>query len=454
MSRLSGEWAMSSGTEPYNHPAITSTSGHMRNTFYKPYIYCCRVQRVFIAIGLALCLNACGFLGLGEELRKFNQDIPIGGEVTGERTVGTLIYVAVQDQQGGGFFHSYTSFKAGEREQRYFFMLPPGRYRILAFQDENGDRRRTPGEPVGEVLNGTPVDLKDPQQEQYNLNIVLRRQKTSQPLIDLSNASLSKRRPSTPATLGAVVSLDDPSFSDKAAQLGLWEPRKFLDQVVGGLFFLEPYRQDKKPVLFIHGATGHPGNWREAINVLDREHYQAWLYYYPTAAALEENSMYLAWFIYELQVQLRFERLTLIAHSMGGLVALRAAQLLEEYQGQNSPIDRLITFSTPWQGHKGAAIGVQLAPEVVPSWIDIAPGSDFLTNLARRGLPTGVRHMLLFSYHGSSSMGDKADGTVALTSQLDPDYQISAERVIGFDETHGTILVGEQPLQILPTLLR
>ena len=139
---------------------------------------------------------------------------------------------------------------------------------------------------------------------------------------------------------------------------------------------------------------------------------------------------------------------------MGGLIALRTAQLLEEYQGQESPIDRLFTFSTPWQGHKGAAIGVQLAPEVVPSWIDIAPGSNFLRDLERRGLPPGLHHVLLFSYGGGSSLGDKADGTVALTSQLDPGFQLRAERVIGFDETHGTILHGEQPLQTLQKLLQ
>ena len=409
---------------------------------------------MLIVFGLAMALNACGFLGLSEELQKLNQDIPIGGQVTGEHSVGSLIYVAVQDQQADGTLHSYTSFKAGEREQSYFFMLPPGRYRLLAFQDENGDRRLTPGEPVGAVLDGNPLDLKDPQQEQYDLNIVLRRQKTFQPLIDLSNAGLNKRRPSTPATLGAIVTLDHPSFSDEAARLGLWKPRQFMDQIVGGLFFLEPYQPDKKPVLFIHGATGHPGNWREAIKALDRERYQPWLYYYPTAAALDDISAYLEWFIYELQAQLKFERLTLIAHSMGGLIALRSAQLLEEYQRHNSPIDRLITFSTPWQGHKGAAIGVQLAPEVVPSWKDIAPGSDFLNDLARRGLPKGVRHVLLFSYRGGNSLGEKADGTVALTSQLDPDYQIRAEHVIGFDETHGTILHGKQPLQTLQQLLR
>ena len=290
-----------------------------------------------MVFGLAMGLNACGFLGLGEELQKLNQDIPIGGQVTGKSSVAALIYVAVQDQQAGGSLHSYTSFKAGEREQSYFFMLPPGRYRILAFQDENGDRRLTPGEPVGEVLDGNPLDLKDPQQEQYDLNIVLQRQKSFQPLIDLSNAGLKKRRPSTPATLGAIVTLDDPSFSDEAAKLGLWKPRQFMDQIAGGLFFLEPYQPDKKPVLFIHGATGHPGNWRDAIKALDREHYQPWLYYYPTAAALEDISAYLAWFIYELQVQLKFKRLTLIAHSMGGLIALRAAQLLEGVPRSREP---------------------------------------------------------------------------------------------------------------------
>ncbi|MGI9285737.1 MAG: lipase family alpha/beta hydrolase [Pseudomonadales bacterium] len=414
----------------------------------------CRALRGFIALGLLLWLNACGLLGLGEELQKLNQDIMIGGQVTGELRAGAPIYVVVQDQRAGDTLHSYTSVKAGAPEQSYFFMLPPGEYRILAFQDNDGDLRRSKGEPVGEVLDGNPLQLSDVSQEQYELNIVLRRQAPRPLLLDLSTASLAKRRPNTPASLGAIVSLDDPSFSDEAAELGLWQPRQFMDQVVGGLFFLERYRSSKKPVLFIHGALGHPGNWRGAIKSLDRNHYQPWLYYYPTAASLEDVSVYLAWFIYELQAQLGFERLTLVAHSMGGLVALRAAQLLEEYQGNTSPIDRLITLSTPWQGHKGAAMGARLAPAAAPSWLDVSPGSDFLRDLAQRGLPAGVRHMLLFSYRGSSSLGDKADGAVSLTSQLAPEYQIGAERVIGFDETHRTILSGDRPLQTLQMLLR
>ena len=425
----------------------------MKELFDKSYACCRRARWAVVTIGLAACLGACGILGLGKELRAFNQDIMIGGRVTGELSSETLIYVAVQDHQAGGSLHSYTAFKPNEREQRYFFMLPPGDYHIIAFQDENGDRRLTPNEPVGEVLNGNLLHLSDEQGEPFGLNIVLRRETTAVPSLDLSNAGLGKRRPSTPATLGAIVHLDDPKFSSETARIGLWRPRRFMDQVVGGFFFLEPSQPDKKPVVFVHGALGHPGNWREIIDALDRDRYQPWLFYYPTAAGLEHVSAYLAWFIYELQAQLEFEHLTLVAHSMGGLVALRAAQILEdEHMGGYSPVDRLITLSTPWQGHRGAEIGVRFAPSVVPSWVDMAPNSEFLRKLAQRGLPTGVPHVLMFSYHGRRSLGENADGAVPLSSQLDLKYQVAAEHVIGFDETHRTILSSELPLKTLQKL--
>ena len=54
------------------------------------------------------------------------------------------------------------------------------------------------------------------------------------------------------------------------ARRGLWQPVEFVRQVGAGVYFLEPYDPDKIPVLFVHGALGHPGDWDAIVAALDR----------------------------------------------------------------------------------------------------------------------------------------------------------------------------------------
>ncbi len=397
-------------------------------------------------------ITSCSMLELGRELDELNQDAWLGGQIRGATIDGAPLYIVIIDDVQKTL-HSYGTLTADRPAVDYFLMLPMGEYRIVAFQDDNGDLRHNHDEPVGEITGGEPLLLSEPSQERYDLDITLAR-KPARTGLSLVDAGIDKRRPNTHISLGEVVSLDDPAFSDDMANMGLWQPRRFIDEVSGGLYFLEPYAKDKRPVLFIHGALGHPANWKDVVDSLDHKTQQAWVYYYPTAASLEDISLYLAAYIYELQAQLWFEELSLVAHSMGGLVALRTAQLLDEWLAEYNPVDRLITLSTPWQGHKGAALGAEYAPAAAPSWVDMAPDSNFINALAGTGLPEQIPHYLLFSYRGGDTLGDKADGSVTLSSQLPPDYQRNAAQVIGFNETHVSILSSEEPLQTLKQLLR
>src|SRR6185295_7947075 len=115
----------------------------------------------------------------------------------------------------------------------------------------------------------------------------------------------------------------------------------------------------KVPVLFVHGALGHPGNFTALIARLDRKQFQPWLAYYPTAVRLETTAMSLDRWMQYLYVQYQFPRLAVVAHSMGGLVARAYVNRVAAADDSRAAGLRLFfTISTPWDGHAGAQRGV------------------------------------------------------------------------------------------------
>ncbi len=64
------------------------------------------------------------------------------------------------------------------------------------------------------------------------------------------------------AALGTLASLDDARFSQERAADGLWRPFDFILHAVPGLYFLEPFDPRRTPVLFVHGVSGTPRDFR------------------------------------------------------------------------------------------------------------------------------------------------------------------------------------------------
>lgn len=122
--------------------------------------------------------------------------------------------------------------------------------------------------------------------------------------------------------------------------------------------------------------------------------------------------------------------------------------LLQTEAPARSAIDLFVTFSTPWNGHRGAKQGVKYAPAVVPSWIDMQPESDFLASL-RDDLPAGLPHHLFFGFHTKRNplMLYSHDTVVAVSSQLAPWVQERAERIYGYDLDHVGILNDDEALR-------
>jgi pimeloyl-ACP methyl ester carboxylesterase len=241
--------------------------------------------------------------------------------------------------------------------------------------------------------------------------------------------------------LGTIVDIGDARFSEENAKLGLWDPLRFLLEVGAGVYFLEEYDPDKIPVLFVHGALGHPANFKSLVGALDRDRFQPWLAYYPTAPRLERSAQMLLRALGTLQVKYQFSQMILVAHSMGGLVTRAALN----YAVRDASAVRVVhapafvSISSPWNGHPAAAKGVERSPVVAPYWEDMAPGSPFLTNLSQTALPPECQHSLLFGYGGDSG-SHATDGAVLVSSQLSMPIQLQAAHVLGFNETHVGIL--------------
>jgi pimeloyl-ACP methyl ester carboxylesterase len=337
-----------------------------------------------------------------------------------------------------------------------FSVKAPGRYRIMAFEDLNGDLAFQPGEPAGICESPSPV-VATPGEALLNLFIRIQAPGTVQ--IPFRADAASSTSADVAADLGRyqmgqVLSLDDLRFSAANVRWGLWVPLEFLPDTGAGLYFLEEYSRDKIPILFVHGSGGNPTDFRALIERLDRSRFQPWVYFYPTGMRLERQAELLYRIIAALQSRFEFRQICVLAHSMGGLVVRGA---ISEAVKRTAPIEfpMFITLSTPWQGHAGAEKGVAQSPAVVPAWRDMAPSSPFLENLWRIPLPKKTAYYLIFGYSGDFSLmiNRNNDGAVSLASVLDPRAQVAAKRSFGFNEDHGGILSSPAVVRTVHTIL-
>jgi len=100
-----------------------------------------------------------------------------------------------------------------------------------------------------------------------------------------------------------------------------------------GVFLIEPYDPQKTPVLMVHGLLSTPLAWASLTNDLwgdpaFRRRYQIWHYLYPTSAPVLYSAKMLRQRLTEARALLdprgadpASQRLMVIAHSMGGLLA-------------------------------------------------------------------------------------------------------------------------------------
>lgn len=396
--------------------------------------------------------SGCMFMRLEKDLKKGEENIGLirGAVDYADEAAGPAIVLLFDADTPALEVVDYAIIN---HPSLYAFTVPAGRYMVAAFQDRNRNMRPDPGEPKGrygkpdviEVIQPGPVkgiDVRLDDRVQNDIEDFWQGRR----LEDVTGRVYT-------SGVGILADLDNPKLSPEYAAKGLWEPNAFMKEVGYGLLFLEPYDPELIPVLFVYGASGHAQNWRPLFDGLDRSRFQPWFFNYPTGLDLAFSGGVLNECIKWLNDRYGFDNLFIVAHSMGGLVA-RHAIIQNVYGDQHDYIRLFVTISTPWGGHKAAAMGVQHAPAVVPSWRNMVPESAFIASIYERKLPEQIPHHLIFSYSGRSGMMDENnDGAVTIESQLDYRAQAYATKLYGLREDHVGILFSEDVVRTLNQVL-
>ena len=194
-----------------------------------------------------------------------------------------------------------------------------------------------------------------------------------------------------------------------------------------GLFYFEADREpprgaalDRKTTVLVHGLDDPGAVWRSLAPALVEEGFNVWLMQYPNDQPIGESARL---FFEELKglKQLGIHRISIVAHSMGGLVSREMLTSLEiEYKtsARNRLVPEITVFimvGTPNHGSQLARFRVftEVRDHLIrlargeANWlgaiidgageakIDLLPGSRFLTELNLQPHPEGVDMLII-----------------------------------------------------------
>ena len=407
---------------------------------------------------LGLCaglVSSCSLMRLKHEVKKLNERGVVAIHTTpvpGDAPIYALAWPA-----NTRLTNEMVGFqKVAPDGNAIFLLLQSRKYDIGVFEDRNGNGTYEGGEPAALAREVQPTPINDPTVKAKTIELVLTTTNLAVPRgqtlkMPQENQELGE---ALPIRIGDLADLDDPKFAATVGELGMWQPFVFLQQHGFAIYFLEEYDPKKMPVLFVYGISGSFQDWRSIVEKLDRKKYQPWLFLYPSGFRLEKTANTLAAMLVLSKQRYQFEQIAVVAHSMGGLVSRGAIQRVVKQSGTNF-IPEFVTIATPWGGHEAAQMGVKYLEYPVPSWRDMAPGSDYLKIVTETPLPPGTRHDLIFGFKTSGGMGmpNDNDGVVGVESELVVSVQQQAASVFGLPLDHTEILSSPLVLKKIETVL-
>lgn len=421
------------------------------------------VRMAIVATAAVLATGCSTILAVHEQQRRAAEVAIVGGTIELEGTAHGPLVVGLLARDDAGF-HLVDHFVA-ERPGPWVFAVVPGTYWVAAFADENADRayddepalRPDATPPIVLASGERRVDLRlrIPSRGRFDTGRFALRDLVARTTTDQQRWSVYSL-----SAAGDVTTLDDPRFARDVATSGMWRFFDFLLETKPGIYFLEPYDARKIPVVFVHGMGGTPREFDALVAALDHEHFQPWVFYYPSGARIDAMASLLAQLFVRVRREYGFERAAVVAHSMGGLVAREF--ILQDHERNGTDAVRLFaTISSPLGGMALAGDAVRASPVVLASWHGLAPGSpsldglfweDPLAKTRRRRLPDHVAYHLLFGFRGGDRSGS-SDGVVPVASELRSEAQDEARSIRGFDEDHTSILRSPEAAAHLNRLL-
>ena len=402
------------------------------------------IKIVLLYLYMALLLSACSL----PEIKKQSEIIDSLGEIRGEVNVSVEAEGPVHVilfEKNNGYFDMVDHYPVSD-DGKYVLHVIPDTYFIAAYVDTNNDEIYQFGEPASYlgIMDVGPRGISVNAGEKIVAESLIISGSIKSRVSEYTKWSY----PKYDENIGRVVSLDDPIFHRENAAMGLWRPLDFIDKVGGGLFFLQEFDEEKIPVLFIHGANGTALDWKEVIGSMDRERFQPWVLYYPSGGRLDMISNYMIQAMTTLKNRHKIQKLYVIAHSMGGLLA--RAFIMKHSEGESTvKIALSMTINSPMQGMGSAKSGVEYSPIIVPSWRDVAEGSEFIQKITAWTWPVDIPYHLVFSYES----GEGDDGVVSLESQIPLKLQAEAEKIYGFNSSHAGVLQDRKFITRFNTIL-
>ncbi|MDG0816885.1 esterase/lipase family protein [Bdellovibrio svalbardensis] len=193
---------------------------------------------------------------------------------------------------------------------------------------------------------------------------------------------------------------------------------------------------DAEPLIFVHGMSGSAQNFAQLVPAVSKfSQYQLFYFAYDDLhRSLKRSALELA---VSLR-QLRAPRITVIAHSMGGLVTREALNLLAQtHPAELLPEIHVIAIDSPWHGGsskncdlKGSRIDNFIELFLPAAVADMRTCSDFLKNLYATKLPGKLSTTLFFAEEGDQAW-DYSEGPIKGLPQKIADYISTGKAVTG-----------------------
>ena len=389
---------------------------------------------IIIWIALVLGISACSLPDMKRQLDQIDSLSTITGNIQVNFFSENPIKVLLFRDNGNNAVSLVNQFLLND-DGRYTFYVPKGRYLVAAYISSREDGVYTNGDHAVYygLDEGNPGFLSVGEQRIYESGTLIFNESLRAKGGGFSGET---RIGKMNDNIGKIISLDDPIFSEEYANMGLWYPLDFIERIGGGLYQLnDHYEPEKIPVFFVHGINGSANNWTKVINGLDTQHFQPYVLHYASGARLDMISNYLVKATNTLYSKYKFKQFYVVAHSMGGLVS---RSFLKKHSESLHPakIGLFMTINSPLIGMDSANMGLKYSPILIPSWRDVASGSDFIKDINDWRIPNNTPYHLVFSYES----GKGNDGVVPLESQIPAQQQLEAVRLYGFNTSHSGIL--------------
>ena len=414
---------------------------------FKPTDQSMKMNKIFISfyyLVLLLFVSGCSLLDISEQMSLLNNVSSIQGTVVNHSEKSGVVHVLLLKRVEDHVEVVLDSIP-GENGG-YRFNVLPGSYMVGAFLDTDYSETYKKGDYatyLGEK-NGKPDHINIGE----NSDVVI---DTLYIVDSIGGGSRSRVRYSLDKAnrnIGKVVPLEDAMFARENISMGFWQPFDYVEKFGAGLVQLQEFEEGKIPVIFIHGIFGTALDFEDVLSSIDRQKYQPWVLQYPSGLSLDMVSDYLVRALNRLHSRYDFPQVSIVAHSMGGLMI---RSFVMKHQELKSPykLSMVVTVNSPLYGMKSAEVGVNTSPIVVPAWRDVATGSDYIQRVHDWAWPKEIPYYLYFSY----LPGESGDGVVPLVSQLSQSLQKEAVKIYGYQAGHASILRNKEFIQALNDVL-